>query len=88
MDCGWGRRTRRFENQNKFRMITDGSRLGHDHGMSMTFTAPSALRWKMPYTVGASRSGSRWVAKSSTPSGSSSVKKGLISVSEPETAGG
>jgi hypothetical protein len=42
----------------------------------------------MPYTVGASRSGSRWVAKSSTPSGSSSVKKGLISVSEPETAGG
>jgi len=35
-------------------MITDGSRLDHDHASGMILTAPSALRWKMPYAAGAS----------------------------------
>jgi hypothetical protein len=53
--------------------------LDHDHGLSMILTAPSALRWNMPYAAGASASGSRRVANLSTPSGSSSARKGMMS---------
>ena len=50
----------------------------HAHGLSMILTAPSAFCWNISYAAGASRSGSRCVAKSSTPSGSSSVRNGMM----------
>src|SRR5699024_3786404 len=46
------------------------------HGVSTTLAAPSSFFWNISYARGASARGRRCVAKSSTPSGSSSVSSG------------
>ena len=43
------------------------------HGWSRILNALSSFFWKISYARGASSSGTRWVAKLSTPSGSSSA---------------
>ena len=48
-------------------------------GLSTTLMAPSCFFWKISYACGASSKESRWVAKSSTPSGSSSPSSGKMS---------
>lgn len=52
---------------------------GGPYGCIRTLTAPSCFFWNISYACGASASGIRWVAKPSTPSGSSSVRYGTIS---------
>ncbi|MGW0658397.1 hypothetical protein [Streptodolium elevatio] len=51
-------------------------------------SAPSCLRRNISYAAGPCASGSRWVAKSAVPSGSSSVSSGRLSPTQRWTLAG